>query len=262
MVGFMGFLHIEMTSQDCGGKLLTGSGWDRLFSLAGIFTTGIATSLLAGKHVKHTRHYITWLHVLKVQAYDHYCRDGYGPHEPMEMWEKRLISNVPTINYWTSVREYLLINCRFVRGQRLGDWLLTLCACDEICPWCFAFGHTNYTRWVLVFLRDMALLPETHPSVHEAFMAGKFVMQRGDKKSSLVALDKSQEHSIQFLKEDSGAKGLYGQQESKEVIELSKPEVLRAIDEFECACFSASTPPKVWSIQSHQLLNRKSSSNT
>ena len=65
-------------------------------------------------------------------------------------------------------------------------------------------------------------------------------MQRGDKKSSLMSLDQSQEHSIQFLKEDSGAKGLYGQQVSKEVIELSKPEV----DEFECACFSASTPNK------------------
>ena len=131
------------------------------------------------------------------------------------MWEKRLISNVPTINYWTSVREYLLINCRFVRGQRLGNWLLTLNACDEICPWCFAFGHTNYARWVPVFLRDMARLPETHPSVHEAFIAGKFVVQLGDKKSSLMSLDQSQEHSTQFLKEDSGTKGLYGQQEYK-----------------------------------------------
>ena len=139
------------------------------------------------------------------------------------MWEKRLINNVPTINYWTSVREYLLINCRFVRGQRLGDWLLILNACDEICPWLFAFGHTNYARWALVFLRDMARSPETHPSIHEAFMAGTFVVQRGDKKSSLMSPDQSQEHSIQFLKDDSGAKGLYGQQESKEVIELSKP---------------------------------------
>ena len=161
---------------------------------------------------------------------------------PMEMWEKWLISNVPTINYWTSVREYLLINCRFVRGQRLGDWLLILNACDQMCSRFFAFGHTNYARWVPVFLRDMARLPETHPSVHEALMAGKFVVQRGDKKSSLMTLDQSQEHSIQFLKEDTGAKGLYGQQESKEVIDLYKPEVLRAIDEFECACFSASTP--------------------
>ena len=85
-------------------------------------------------------------------------------------------------------------------------------------------------------------LPETHPSVHEAFMTGKFVVQRGDKKFSLMALDQSQEHSIKFLKEDHGAMGLYGQPESEEVIELSKPEVLRTIDEFECACFSSSTP--------------------
>ena len=40
MVCFMDFLHIEMISQDCGGKLLTESGCDRMFSLAGIFTTG------------------------------------------------------------------------------------------------------------------------------------------------------------------------------------------------------------------------------
>ena len=87
----------------------------------------------------------------------------------------------------------------------------------------FPLSDTHYARWVPVVLRDMVRLPETHP-----FMAGKFVVQRGDKKSSLMSLDHSQEHSIQFLKEDSGAKGLYGQQESKEVIELSKPEVQRA----------------------------------
>ena len=38
-----------------------------------------------------------------------------------------------------------------------------------------------------------------------------------------MALDQSQEHRIKFLKEDSGTKGLYGQQEEKEIIELSKP---------------------------------------
>ena len=91
-----------------------------------------------------------------------------------------------------------------------------------------------------VFLKDMACLPETHPSVHEAFMEGKFVVQRSDKKFSLMALDQSQEHSIKFLEEDSGAKGLYGQPEEKEVIALSKPEVLRVIDEFENAVPSAS----------------------
>ena len=71
-------------------------------------------------------------------------------------------------------------------------------------------------------------------------MEGKFVVQCSDKKFSLMAFDQSQEHSIEFLKEDSGAKGLYGQPEEKEVIGLSKPDVLRVIDESENATLSAS----------------------
>ena len=104
----------------------------------------------------------------------------------------------------------------------------------------FAFGQTNYARWTPVFLKDMARLPQTHTAVHEAFMEGNFVVQRSDKKFSMMALDQSHEHSIKFLKEDSGAKGLYGQQEEKEVIELSKPEMLRVVSEFEGVFFPDS----------------------
>ncbi len=67
------------------------------------------------------------------------------------------------------------------------------------------------------------------------FLRGQFVAQRSGKKFSLMALDQSQEHSIKFLKEDSGTKGLYGQPDEKDIIELSKPEVMRIIDEFENA---------------------------
>ena len=50
-----------------------------------------------------------------------------------------------------------------------------------------------------------------------------------------MALDQSQEQCIQNLKEDSGPKGLYGEQRTEEklIIELSKPEIVRIIDEFE-----------------------------
>ena len=244
MVCLMGFLHIEMASQECGGKLLAGSGWERMFSLAKVFTPGVAASLLGGKHVKRTRYSyhltLAWLHILKVQTYNEYCQESYGPHESMEMWERRLAEEAPTICYWRTVNNYLLIICRLVRGQRLGDWQLTLNACTDLCPWFFAFGHTNYARWMPVFLRDMTGLPEIHPSIHEEFVEGKFVVQRSRKKFSLMALDQSQEHSIKFLKEDSGTKGLYGQQEEKEVIELSKPEVLRVMEEFENVSISAS----------------------
>ncbi|KAJ8403174.1 hypothetical protein AAFF_G00353910 [Aldrovandia affinis] len=43
------------------------------------------------------------------------------------------------------------------------------------------------------------------------------------------------------LPDDFAIVPLYGQHEEKEIIELSKPEVLWAIDEFEGACFSASS---------------------
>lgn len=72
--------------------------------------------------------------------------------------------------------------------------------------------------------------------VHQSM---RFVVQCGDKDFSFMAPDQNQGHSIKFLKEDSGTNDLYGQHELKEVIELSKPEVLMAIDEFGSACFSA-----------------------
>ena len=53
----------------------------------------------------------------------------------------------------------------------------------------FAFGHTNYARWLPVFLKDMAKLPEVRPAVHDAFMDGMCVVQRGDKKCYSVVLD-------------------------------------------------------------------------
>ena len=213
----MAFLHIEMASQECGGKLLAGSGWERMFSLAKIVTPGIATSLLGGKHVKRTRYAyqltLAWLHILKLQAYRSYCQDNYGPHESLDMWEKRLTDNGPTTRYWKTVETYLLILCRFLRAQRSGNWELTLSACTDFCPWFFAFGHTNYTRWMPVFLNEMKGLPINHPSIHQAFIEGKFVVQRSNKKFSLMALDQSQEHCIKFLKRDGGTRGLYGQQE-------------------------------------------------
>ena len=84
--------------------------------------------------------------------------------------------------------------------------------------------------WMLVFLSPP----------HKAFMDGKFVVQRGNKKFSLMSLDQSQEHSIKLLKDTAGAKGLYGQQDEKEVIELSKPEVLRVIEELENVSLQSS----------------------
>ena len=49
-----------------------------------------------------------------------------------------------------------------------------------------------------VSLKDMACLPEAHPDVHQAFMDGKFVVQRDNTKFSLISLDQTQEDSIKL----------------------------------------------------------------
>ena len=210
-----------------------------MFSLGKIFTPGVASSLLGGKNIKRTRYAyqltLALLYILKVQAHKAHCEETYGPHESMEIWEKRLAEKGATAKYWKTVEMNLLLLCRLLRAQRTGDWRMTLNTCTDLCSWFFAFGHTNYARWMPVFLHDMKHLPEIHPSVHDSFIQGKFVVQRSNKKFSLMALDQSQEHSIKFLKEDGGTRGLYGHQEEKEVIELSKPEILRVIEEFETA---------------------------
>jgi len=76
----------------------------------------------------------------------------------------------------------------------------------------------------------MAELSQHHPEVYARFM-----VQRSEKNFSLMGLDQSQLHSIKPRRGDSGSKGLYGQAEDKVVIELSRAEVLRVIDEFEYA---------------------------
>ena len=69
----------------------------------------------------------------------------------------------------------------FIRNQRQGNWLGTLESIEMMCPYFFAFGHTNYSWWVPVFLQDTAQLPTLHPDVHDNFMKGHFVVQRSEK---------------------------------------------------------------------------------
>ena len=229
-------LHVEMCFQEMFGKLVGGSGWETLFHDAKIYESGVCTSLLGGKFIKRTRYAyeltLVWLDLMGKRAYKHYLEQS-GPHEPFQVWEDRLAATCPTIKFWVLVRDYLLVYMVFIRGQRSGNWNDTLIALKYMCPWFFVFGHINYGRWVPVSLRDMCLLPDTHPEIHDAFVKGLFVVQRSNSKFSTMALDQSQEHSIRYLKEYGGSLGLYNDKKEKEVSEISRPELLRVIEEFE-----------------------------
>ena len=51
IVSMIRFLHIEMAFLECEGKLLSGSGWDRMFVHGNIYPTGTANSLFGGSNV-------------------------------------------------------------------------------------------------------------------------------------------------------------------------------------------------------------------
>ena len=109
IVIMLGMLHLEMATQECGGRLLGGSEWELMFLEAEIYQSGVCNSLLGGKHVKRTRYAyeltLVWLEIMKRHFYEEYLTE-LGPHEPIDIWEKRLDDNCPTVNFWITVRTF------------------------------------------------------------------------------------------------------------------------------------------------------------
>ena len=97
--------------------------------------------------------------------------------------------------YWNKIIELELLMCRFVRSLREEDFDLYEQVLDELCPWFFAFDHTNYARWLPIHIKDLVELPVKHPTVYQDFRKGKFVMQRSTHKFLMMAKDQSHEHS-------------------------------------------------------------------
>ena len=63
-------------------------------------------------------------------------------------------------------------------------------------PWMFAYDRTNYSRYLSVYWCEMMSLKDVHPSAHEAFKAGDFVVQRSSSAFSQVAVDQTIEQTI------------------------------------------------------------------
>ena len=208
----MGGLHIEMALQGAMGKILAGSGWDKVLATSDVLTSGRASSALSDSHVKRTRYAhqvsLAALHLLKLEAYDNYINE-FGPSEPFDIWDARMSSNAATYQYWDQVYALELLACRFVRAQREGDFHLYIQVLDEMCKWFFVLDRTNYARWLPIHIKDMVELPVKHPDVYEQFIKGNFVVQRSEAKYSLMAKDQSHEQSNKMLKSDGGPSGLF-----------------------------------------------------
>ncbi len=74
-------------------------------------------------------------------------------------------------------------------------------------PWFAVYDHVNYTRWGLVYLADMTILPITAPTVWEEFKNGNFVVKNTQKTFNQLSVDQALEH---INKQGKVAGGLVG----------------------------------------------------
>ena len=64
----------------------------------------------------------------------------------------------------------------YVQSLREANFEMYLDALTELTPRFFALDHTNYARWIPVYLRDMAELPKAHPDMYSEFHSSRFTV--------------------------------------------------------------------------------------
>ena len=77
---------------------------------------------------------------------------------------------------------------------REGKWDLYLSSFSEMLPYFAAFDFSNYTRWGVIFLADMKMLPQTAPEVQQAVKSGDFVTKETASTFNQIPDDQALEH--------------------------------------------------------------------
>jgi len=97
---------------------------------------------------------------------------------------------------------------RFKRAICEREWDQYLSSFSEMRPWFAAFDHVKYTRWGIVFLADMKLLPKTAPEVYEGFLRGDFVTNETENPLNHIPDDQALKHVNRSGKVAGGLVGL------------------------------------------------------
>jgi len=168
-VAMLGGLHIEMAVMSIMGKWLDGNGWYTALVEAGIATSGKAKAFLSASHVKCTcyAHQVTvaCLHILLNNAYQSYCMESATPLN-FEAWYSIKAQQHPQFYYWSVVMELERLLNMYVQSLHEGNFYLYIDMLHQLAPWSFVLDHVHYACWLLVHIRDMTALNNTHCKVY------------------------------------------------------------------------------------------------
>jgi len=74
--------------------------------------------------------------------------------------------------FWDNYICMVQLLLRFIRAERTGNWDEHLAATGSMIPFFFGMDRPNYSRWLPVYVDDMRLLCDRHPSVHIGLAGG------------------------------------------------------------------------------------------
>ena len=228
----MGALHIEMCLLSTIGDWLDGSGWVELLVKSNISTPGRIESMIQGKQVKRCR----YVHQVSCAALYLKLGDVYkcsGSSLTLQDWIESKRAKSPQFHYWATVIELEALLLKLVQSLRESNFFMFVQTLEEIVPWVFALDHTNYARWLPIFIQDLKMLSSRHPSIHKEFMEGNFTVRKTRKAFSTIAEDQAHEQNNKIIKIDGGAIGILDNETALLKWMVGGPEIARLVNEFK-----------------------------
>ena len=102
-------------------------------------------------------------------------------NQQLERVKCMLQNQCRTARLWILYIDLVDVLCKFLIGERTGNWLLHLHALQNMLPLFSVTGHANYARSARIYLQEMHMLPETQPWLYDQFMQGNHVIRRSDR---------------------------------------------------------------------------------
>ena len=112
-----------------------------------------------------------------------------------------MIKTSLTYKFWDMIMQMELA---FVKAHRENNFALYVEALESLAPWSFAFDHSNYARWLPIYIRDMKCLPGP---VQES-LRKCWVISKSSNTFSSNPIDQAHEQNNARVNGSSGAVGL------------------------------------------------------
>ena len=87
-------------------------------------------------------------------------------------------SSGPIKVFWNTYLEMVATLMNFISATREGHWKLYIDSVKKMSPWFFAYNHTNYARYLMVYSVTMVSLQDTRPEAHQLLADGNCGVER------------------------------------------------------------------------------------